>query len=1769
MAGRKLSHGVAALAPSLQWDGTAGSGFSDLPTDPVRTSAKPAIRLIVPPNQHFTDELLVGFSAWANNEGSMLDRNGLSHVQIIFEGTSHRIPEPTLRSFQDTNGEFVAYRAWWVRLKRPQNLTGDTQLYAEAVPADPTMQSRVIGPYTFTLTDNLHDFEWTIDPDNPSAPFTSSDISDGLRAAWQAGANNPRIRVAKSGQYSVADVVVGAPYAGSGYATIEADEGVTATIAHDADTRGVMRNKYDRLRFKGANVILDMSSIEVLYNEGIGDHWLDGCSLIHTGGHTSLWNGTTRNGSTAVRNSPWFTEVSFEGIDSPVANANLVRGCKANHCYNDFAAQPRCLIGNSVTNHDSSFFRTQIDALSIFYSGSDDATLSTVTGGYGSSAYRRFTFLINGTEVVSYDSLTANWQSESGTYWVSDLVEFINQSAALSSWSAVLHDDTRQAGHVGLTGGNGSTFSAEPITSAGTTFQTFIDLHSDFSQMSASADTENTIIEANQVLDFQGQIVWLSSNFDIMDCFYVNNTFNEVEGFGGFSQVSRTGAKSHIVIAHNTLTNQELLLRDAPLSDFTLIANNVFENLTSDGAGIGSGEINDNHVYGSGNTIPGAVGTVLAGGEIDLFTNAAQEDFTPSGDLLANTKQPVVAYDRLGAKRLSPDAVGAQSVQLPDAVTMLTDLHLAQTKVSETGQAGDLVSTIENTTFGSSLKLSDSAGGRFALSNRTLVVGSAPLDFEDSQSYRVTVTETHHDAGNSPRNTSFDVTVLNVLEVELESLSLSAQTIPEGTAPGDIVGLVLNSSEGSNLSLVDDANGRFALSDSKLIVGLEPLDYEAETTHSITISESHPDSQNGPRETTLAIQVSNTAEELLGEIGLSIESVPENAPVGSPVANFTNKTPGSTLTLLDDATSHFVIEGDMLLLGAEGLDYEVQAEHQIVVRETHSDAMNSARDTTIAIRVANVGEITLNSLNLSRLDIEENTLAGTIVGSILGQTDGSTVTLYDDADGHFEFDGQNLIVGQKAADFEANQSLQIVLRETHPEGANSPMDTEIVVSIGDLAESASPVEELAAALIGSSQSGFADLRQANGSSDWIASDLSGHGNNFVQTFSAQKPVIDTELGAIFSPEAATHNIRYPISGGLFTVILSFTKHPDDVRGTPISNGSSNPGRYQDGGGGGLTGDCFVDGMQVSNANAFHDALDDGEEHLIVWQNIDAADWSELVIGRASDSLGGIVRKVVTIDQSTVQDLSFGIEKALVWLAAEDASSSLAEEPASSISYPMTLSGARDGELGLDPTYWHDVAAQEAALDLSVGTATHFSVRSGNWSSASTWENGNIPTAGAIVEIRHVVIYDTLTPVGDSSVGKILSDVEDDAAAAHAAYAPYALKGVILTTGARLRFDPAVQTFLLTENLFAHGGSEIEIGNAGNPVSDSGLTYAERSVPQSAIGLIGLEDPAASMRLGMVTLGKLRMWGKAKSVAAFAEDVSAGSPQLSLAQDVDGWNVGDRILIPGTAFTDQGSQDPRYTGPLSYWGPAKANYADMSNDWPGDQHVAGKYKASSQDEIRTIVSIDGHLIALDEPLHYDHLNYPDVLDDGTPTSLQFPVQNLTRSICIFGFCTDEKGAGAYRRAHTAHLFHDDCVRKFVEFKDLGRSRIDPSLFIAEQNDTSTGLRASQTGGFVANPENVAGRYAVYDRWSGPFLGRRAIVSEGLAIHNSPGTVSPSRGYVQHHSRAHVKGCIAHGFRATGFSSGTGTEIGQWEGCYASNLPGDGFTPSAFGDRHELI
>src|SRR3990167_2928976 len=150
----------------------------------------------------------------------------------------------------------------------------------------------------------------------------------------------------------------------------------------------------------------------------------------------------------------------------------------------------------------------------------------------------------------------------------------------------------------------------------------------------------------------------------------------------------------------------------------------------------------------------------------------------------------------------------------PPAVPNLGNLYLSASTIAENSAAGTVVGAILGARPASTWTLVDSAGGRFAIAGANIVAAATATNFENATSHQITIRETLPGSANSPRETVISITVTNEFEQpNLSAISLSAAVLAEGSAAGTVVGVLLGKTSGSALALVDDAGGRFAISE--------------------------------------------------------------------------------------------------------------------------------------------------------------------------------------------------------------------------------------------------------------------------------------------------------------------------------------------------------------------------------------------------------------------------------------------------------------------------------------------------------------------------------------------------------------------------------------------------------------------------------------------------------------------------------------------------------------------------------------------------------------------------------------------------------------------------------------------------------------------------------------------------------------------------------------------------------------------------------------------
>ena len=644
---------TAPLRPGASWNGIAGSGFSSIPADPVRITAKPTCRLIVPPDQAFADRLHVGVMAAANNGGTLLDNLGLERVSFHYEGNVCHVERPSFQTFLDANGNPVTYFGWWCLLKH-NGTNGKARLYIEAVPKDPAMQTRVIGPYQFVPVATLYDLELEVAP--TPAEIVGQRYKT-LQAAFTyvrtSAAKRPRITFTQAGIYDFS--AQSSTYTADTHVVIEASVPVTIRKAVAENSVTSMRSRINGLCWRGENITIDFLNHTAMHIEAARpiEHWYDGVTMTCSGGRYSLWFKTHRNlGNALVGAGSYVTECNFTNLYRIGDKTSLMRGNVSAQTWDDMMTGSLCVIGNVAHDHDSAEYRQYIPALTVNYSGAGTTATLEMTGTSNATS-RTLTARVNGTSVGSFIASRTNVAFAAGTnYDVADVAAWIN---SLPGWSATLLDDTRVAVALQRSGtvGTWSGFNAK----AGGTLFTFFDVHADFYQV--SGNTENVVVFGNTATKFDD-----SQNFHLTDNairdFLIAN--NAISNNSAVLVSNQNSAHSHVVMIHNTMSQQNINLRTDQTYNpdvYCLLANNAVKAITWNGAPDADLVIANNHLHSGSSAPAGSTGTIIGGNAANLFVDEALGDFTPAGELALGSATPRLGFDIRNRERTLLAAAGA------------------------------------------------------------------------------------------------------------------------------------------------------------------------------------------------------------------------------------------------------------------------------------------------------------------------------------------------------------------------------------------------------------------------------------------------------------------------------------------------------------------------------------------------------------------------------------------------------------------------------------------------------------------------------------------------------------------------------------------------------------------------------------------------------------------------------------------------------------------------------------------------------------------------------------------------------------------------------------------------------------------------------------------------------------------------------------------------------------------------------------------------------
>ena len=306
----------------------------------------------------------------------------------------------------------------------------------------------------------------------------------------------------------------------------------------------------------------------------------------------------------------------------------------------------------------------------------------------------------------------------------------------------------------------------------------------------------------------------------------------------------------------------------------------------------------------------------------------------------------------------------------------------------------------------------------------------------------------------------------------------------------------------------------------------------------------------------------------------------------------------------------------------------------------------------------------------------------------------------------------------------------------------------------------------------------------------------------------------------------------------------------------------------------------------------------------------------------------------------------------------------------------------------------------------------------------------------------------------------------------------------------LRFASDQNTRLKVETLVVTPTGFLEMGTAANPIN-SDVVAEVRFVDD---GPIDLDWDPEQLSRGALLMGQVNLFGAAKTdKSVLAAQPVAGATSLVLTDSPLNWNVGDRIVITGTS-------------------------------------------GATSDEVRTIQSVDGTTVGLNQPLELDHV--------APKPNLNVYVANLSRNIQF-----RSENIQTLRRGHIMLPHNHNVSINYAGFYDLGRTDKSTDLddIFFEFFEDVTGNHAGapihyQT--FEGESTNIRGRYALHFHRGGVDPKSNPVTVHGSVVDGSPGW-----GFVNHSSHIHFTANVAYGVFGAAYYTESGDEIGSFDGNIA--------------------
>jgi lysophospholipase L1-like esterase/sarcosine oxidase gamma subunit len=256
-------------------------------------------------------------------------------------------------------------------------------------------------------------------------------------------------------------------------------------------------------------------------------------------------------------------------------------------------------------------------------------------------------------------------------------------------------------------------------------------------------------------------------------------------------------------------------------------------------------------------TVIGAIQGATSGSTIDVFPADGRVAIS-GGNLVVGSSAASAGTFSITLRETLAGATNTPrtttiNVTVAAAAPTLSALTLSASQFTAGAAAGTVIGAIQGATSGSAIDVFPT-DARVAISGGNLVVGSTAASVG---TINVTLRETLAGATNSPRTTTFSVTVAAAAPT-LAALSLSSSSFTAGAAAGTTIGNITGKTAGSTLGVTPN-DGRVSLAGDdaagwRLVVGLTA---SSAGTANYTITETLAGASNSPRSTAVSLTITS------------------------------------------------------------------------------------------------------------------------------------------------------------------------------------------------------------------------------------------------------------------------------------------------------------------------------------------------------------------------------------------------------------------------------------------------------------------------------------------------------------------------------------------------------------------------------------------------------------------------------------------------------------------------------------------------------------------------------------------------------------------------------------------------------------------------------------------------------------------------------------------------------------------------------------------------